>query len=136
MILRYLSTLRPLVFVLFAMAAAHPPSSPPPRSSGGDGPSNTAWLTLACGVVSWLFLPVIASIVGIFVGRGEIRAIEEGRSPQSGELVVKIGYYVCIANLALTVFSGCCGAAVFIAIWGGILSVGSFAVFAEAIQNL
>lgn len=130
----FLTFVRPLV-ALLTMAATDPFSPPPPRKAG-EGPSNAAIMTLVCGIVSWLFLPVIASIVGIFIGRGELRAIEEGRSPQAGELITKIGYYVCIANLALTIFSGCCGAAVFVAVWGGVISVGSFAVFTEAIQNL
>ena len=120
---------------LFTLMSAAGPSAPPSR--GGDGPSGAAIMTLVCGVVSWLFLPVLAALVGIFVGRGELKAIREGRSPQSGELITKIGYYVCIANLLMTILGGCLSFALIALIWGGVIAgVGGIAIFQEIANAL
>lgn len=105
-------------------------SSPPPQTaSSGQGPSSAAWITLACGILSWFMLPLIASVVGVFVGRGELKAIKEGRSPQAGETITTVGYYVSIANIVLTVVGGCVAGVVTLLIWGGVLaSLGGLAI--------
>ncbi len=117
------------------MLAAGPPSTAPSGSS--KGPSGAAWFTLICGIASWFFLPLIASVVGIFIGRGELKAIREGRSDPSGELITRIGYYVSIANVAMTVIGGCVSVAIVAAIWGGLIAgIGGLAIFGELAQQL
>lgn len=120
---------------LMTFAAARPPSAPPSGSS--EGPSGAAWVTLVCGIASWFFLPLIASVIGIVVGRGELKAIREGRSPASGELITKIGYYISIANVVLTVVGGCLSVALVVAIWGGLIAgIGGLTFLNEFAQQL
>lgn len=130
-----MQTILMLLSTLSTFAAARPPSSPP--SGKSDGPSGAAWLTLICGIASWFFLPLLASVVGIFIGRSELKAIREGRSPQSGELITKIGYYVSIANVVTTVVGGCLSAALVVMIWGGLIAgIGGLTIFSEIAQQL
>lgn len=115
------------------MSANH---SPPPSGSS-DGPSGAAWATLACGIASWFFLPLIAALVGIFVGRGELKAIREGRSSAAGQTITQIGYYVSIANIVLTVVGGCISVAIVVMIWGGLIAgIGGLAIFGELANSL
>lgn len=108
-----------------------------PPSGSNDKPSGAAWMTLGCGIASWFFLPLIASVVGILIGRGELKAIEQGRSSQAGELITKIGYYVSIANVVITVVSGCLSVALIVMIWGGLIAgVGGLAIFGELANSL
>lgn len=123
--------------ILLSLRIAAGPSSPPPASGKNEGPSGAAIVTLVCAVVSWLFLPMIAAIVGIIIGRGELKKIERGESPQAGELIAKIGYFACIANLVVTIVGGCLSIGVVIAIWGGLLAgAGGLAIFSELANSL
>lgn len=117
------------------MLAGAPHHSPPSGSS--QGPSPTAWLTLVCGIVSWFMLPLVASILGFFLGRGELKAIAEGRSPAAGETITKLGYYLSIANIVLTVVGGCISTAIVLLIWGGVIAgIGGLAIFSELAGHL
>lgn len=121
--------------ILMFLSMVMGPSTPP--SGKSEGPSGAAWVTLICGIASWFMLPLIASVVGIFIGRSELKAIEEGRSPQAGELITKIGYYVSIANVVLTVVGTCFSFAIVALIWGGLIAgVGGLAIFGELANSL
>jgi len=123
------------IYMLLSMVMGAGPSMPP--SSKSESPSGAAWLTLICGVLSWTFLPLIAAFVGIIVGRGELKAIESGRSPQAGEMITKIGYYISIASVVLTVFGFCFSFAIVVLIYGGLIAgVGGLAIFSELANSL
>lgn len=123
------------IFMLLSMVMGAGPSTAP--SGKPNSPSGAAWLTLICGIASWLFLPMIASFIGIIIGKGELKAIEQGRSPQAGEAITKIGYYVSIANIVLAVLGTCFSFAIFALIWGGVIAgVGGLAIFGELANSM
>ncbi len=50
-----------------------------------------AWTTLALGVGSWLFFPVVGALGALVCGMMELRKIKEGTSSPDGEMLVTIG---------------------------------------------
>lgn len=56
---------------------------------------------LACCLPIGIFtLPI--SIVGIVLGKMEMSAISEGRAPQAGETMAKVGFYLGIVSAAIS----------------------------------
>ncbi len=109
------------------------PQHKPPMA--GDQPSTNAYVTLACGILSWILLPLIVAVVGAFIGRSELKAIREGRSPAAGETITKAGYWICIANIVFSIFAGCATVALVIAISAGMIGVASLPVIFEGLQQ-
>lgn len=79
------------------MADAPPNGSPPP-----PGASGKAIAALVMGILSLICCGFFAGIPAIIVGRSEMTAIREGRSPIAGESVAKVGYILGIIG---TIFS-------------------------------
>lgn len=58
------------------------------------------FLTCCVPFTSIFFL--VTSIVGAVLGKMEMNAINEGRAPQAGETMAKVGFYLGIASAALS----------------------------------
>lgn len=101
--------------------------SRPPRG-GEQGASETsaspmAWAALALGVMSWVPLPVVAAIAGAIIGWMELGRIERGESPQGGETIARIGFWLSVANLAVTIFVASLGVILWFAFGVAILAL-------------
>ncbi len=105
----------------------NPPIPPSPTTSGPAGtpaaaPSNTrAIVALILGILSMpCFCGFLTGIPAIILGHLEMKAINEGKSPESNRNLAKIGYILGIVGTALT----CLGAIAYVAlialgIWSG-----------------
>jgi hypothetical protein len=90
-----------------------PPSMstpPPPPSSGGmntGGSAGTnAIIALVAGILSYVFCPFIMGIVAWIMGKGELGKIDRGESSEAGRTMAKIGMWLGIVNVALSVLFG------------------------------
>ncbi|XZE44277.1 hypothetical protein SH467x_003877 [Pirellulaceae bacterium SH467] len=85
--------------------AAQPlPANQKPTTSSGQG-----LLVLSLGLISWFLCPTvlgapICSIVTLILATNELKRIAEGRSPRSDRVMVLIGMWLAIGNLALSAF--------------------------------
>ncbi|MCB0722010.1 MAG: DUF4190 domain-containing protein [Ignavibacteriae bacterium] len=84
-----------------------PPPPPPPSGgstgSSGESASTNAIIALVLGIAAYVCLGIFAAIPAWIVGKKEIKAIEEGRSPQAGLTMAKIGMWLGIVNVILSV---------------------------------
>lgn len=92
-----------------------PPSMstpPPPPSSGGmnmntGGSAGTnAIIALVAGILSYIFCPFILGIVAWIMGKGEISKIDRGESSEAGRSMAKIGMWLGIVNVVLSILFG------------------------------
>ena len=90
-----------------------PPSMstpPPPPSSGGmntGGSAGTnAIIALVAGILSYVFCPFILGIVAWIMGKGELSKIDRGESSEAGRTLAKIGMWLGIVNVALSILFG------------------------------
>lgn len=94
-----------------------PPTSmstppPPPPSSGGmnmntGGSAGTnAIIALVAGILSFVFCPFILGIVAWIMGKGELSKIERGESSEAGRTMAKIGMWLGIVNVILSILFG------------------------------
>jgi hypothetical protein len=79
------------------------------------GASTNAIVALVLGILSLICCGCIAGIAGIIVGKGELAAINEGRSPEAGRGMAQIGMILSIIGTVLSVL-GAIGYAVMIAL--------------------
>ncbi len=83
-----------------------PPSTTPPTST-----SSKALVSLILGILSLVCFGFLAGIPAIILGRMELKAIDQGLSPESNRNMAKIGYILgligtiltCLASLAYVV---------------------------------
>jgi len=83
---------------------------PPPQQYGyadqapgrQGGASGRAIAALVLGIISVVMCCTPAGIVGIVLGKMEMNAIQEGRAPQAGGSVAKVGFYLGIVATALS----------------------------------
>jgi hypothetical protein len=88
-----------------------PPPPPPPPQSGnttvsGGSASTNAIIALVCGILSYIFCPFILGIVAWIMGKGELGKIERGESSEAGRTFAKIGMWLGIVNVILTILAG------------------------------
>jgi hypothetical protein len=92
-----------------------PPSMttpPPPPSSGGmnmgagGSASTNAIIALVAGILSYIFCPFILGIVAWIMGKGELGKIDRGESAEAGRSMAKIGMWLGIVNVILSVLFG------------------------------
>jgi hypothetical protein len=92
-----------------------PPSMstpPPPPSTGGmgSGPGGSAGtnaiIALVAGILSYIFCPFILGIVAWIMGKGELSKIDRGESSEAGRSMAKIGMWLGIVNVILSVLFG------------------------------
>lgn len=85
------------------------PAPPAPATTPGTGaaPSpadNTkAIITLVLGILSLICCGFFAGIPAIFVGRSELKAIDEGRSSENNRNMAKIGFILGIVGTILSI---------------------------------
>jgi hypothetical protein len=85
---------------------------PPPPTSGGmntgsGGSAGTnAIIALVAGILSYVFCPFILGIVAWIMGKGELGKIDRGESPEAGRTLAKIGMWLGIVNVALSILFG------------------------------
>ena len=128
--------LRPLI-AFFSVLSAQPPSSPPSPNSGGQSASGLAIATLACGIGAWTILPGIAAPNGLNLGWIELKNIKNGKSPEAGELITKIGFYASLANILLAVLGTCASVVFIVLIYAGVIAgIGGLAIFSEIANSL
>lgn len=109
-----------------------PPSQPPRGAGAKEEPSGMAYATLGLGIASWFFLPVVAAIVGAIIGWVELKKIERGESPAKGKSVTQVGFWLSVANIALTVLGTCAAVAVVVFVFGGLSAAMAAAGLSEA----
>lgn len=85
------------------------PPPPPPPSAGmnaGGSASTNAIIALVAGILSYVMCPFILGIVAWIMGKGEIGKIERGESSEAGKSLAKIGMWLGIVNVILSVLFG------------------------------
>lgn len=81
-----------------------PAYNPPPQQMGSQGgASSNAIVALVCGILSFIFCPVVLAIVAWIMGKKELAAIDRGESPEAGRTLAKIGMWLGIVNIILSV---------------------------------
>lgn len=65
--------------------------------------SNRAIASMVCGLLSFLFCPVVTAVVAVILGQMELSAIKQGTAPPAGKSIAQIGLYSGIANLVIFV---------------------------------
>ncbi len=110
-----------------ANSGYEPPSQPPRPGSGGqgqgEGASGMAIATLVLGIGSWFILPLIGSIAGAILGRIELNNIKRGDSPAAGKTIAQIGFWLSVANIALSVFGTCVAVALVLFVYGSFFAM-------------
>lgn len=106
----------PIMYTDFGAPPPPPPPSmstpPPPPSAGGfnqgsGGSAGTnAIIALVCGILSYVFCPFILGIVAWIMGKGELGKIDRGESSEAGRTMAKIGMWLGIVNVILSVLFG------------------------------
>ena len=85
------------------------PPPPPPSGQGtpsSESASSSAIIALVLGIASWICsLGLLTGIPAWIIGKKEIKAIEEGRSPQSGKLMAQIGMWLGIIMTILSIIA-------------------------------
>lgn len=83
-----------------------PPPPTPPGSMGSDGSaSSNAIFALVLGILSYVACGIIAAIPAWIMGRNELNAINAGRSPEAGRSLAKIGMWLGIINVVISVLA-------------------------------
>lgn len=93
-----------------------PPSSPP---NADNKPSTEAVIALIAGISSWVMFPVIGAVIGMILGWSELKKIKTGEKPAAGKMYAQAGFYLSLANIALSVL-GTCG---FLALYFGLFAL-------------
>ncbi|MDX1386064.1 MAG: DUF4190 domain-containing protein [bacterium] len=80
------------------------PAAPASAPSGAPNPADNtkAIITLVLGILSLICCGFFAGIPAIFVGRSELKAIDEGRSSESNRNMAKIGFILGIVGTILS----------------------------------
>lgn len=86
------------------------PPPPPPAggmnmNTGGSAGTN-AIIALVAGILSYIFCPFILGIVAWIMGKGELGKIDRGESSEAGRGMAKIGMWLGIVNVILSVLFG------------------------------
>lgn len=86
------------------------PPPPPPPSAGnmntGGSAGTNAIIALVAGILSYVFCPFILGIVAWIMGKGELGKIDRGESSEAGRTMAKIGMWLGIVNVILSVLFG------------------------------
>ena len=86
------------------------PPPPPPPSAGnvnmGGSAGTNAIIALVAGILSYVFCPFILGLVAWIMGKGELGKIDRGESSEAGRTLAKIGMWLGIVNVILSVLFG------------------------------
>jgi len=95
------------------------PPPPPPPNTGQEGSASTnAILALVLGILSYLMCPIILAIAAWIMGKNELKAIDNKQSPEAGRSLAKIGMWLGIINIILSIIG--------IIIFGLLFALGMF----------
>lgn len=88
--------------------APPPPSGynappPPPPMGQNQGASSNAVIALVLGILSYIMCPVILGIAAWVMGKNELKAIDEGKSPEAGRMMANIGKWLGIINIIFSI---------------------------------
>ncbi|MEB2329364.1 MAG: DUF4190 domain-containing protein [Ignavibacteriaceae bacterium] len=74
------------------------PPSPPSYNTGNTGgsASSNSIIALVLGILSWIMCGILAAIPAWIIGKKEVNAIDEGRSPAAGRTMAVIGMWLGI----------------------------------------
>lgn len=75
-------------------------AGPPPQSQSA---STRAILALVCGIAAFVSCGCISAVPAAILGHAEVKAIESGEAPPAGKTLAQVGFWLGIANVALTV---------------------------------
>lgn len=112
--------------------SGYQPPSQPPRSGGGggggsqgplDGASGLAIATLVLGIGAWTILPILGAVAGAILGWVELNNIKRGESPAAGKTITQIGFWLSVANLALSVLGTCAAFALIFFVYGSLAAM-------------
>ncbi len=67
-----------------------------------------AIVSLISGILSWVFLPVLAAVVGIITGNNAKKEIAASNGQQSGESLAKIGVIISWINIGVSILAVVC----------------------------
>src|SRR5687767_16040852 len=79
-----------------AMSYPVQPASGPPQIQYPPVPASASGMAVAAmilGLMSWVFGGLFAAIPAVILGKMELNAIDEGRSPASGRSFAQIGFW-------------------------------------------
>jgi hypothetical protein len=79
---------------------------PPPASPPASPTSTSAIMALVLGILSLACCGFFTGIPAIFLGRSELKAIEEGRNSESNRALAKIGMILGIIGTVIMVLFG------------------------------
>jgi hypothetical protein len=80
-----------------------PPVAPNPDSGGGA--SSNAVIALVLGILSFIGCGILAAIPAWIMGKRESNEINAGRSPEAGRTMAKIGMWLGIVNVILSIIA-------------------------------
>ncbi|MDQ3019098.1 MAG: DUF4190 domain-containing protein [Bacteroidota bacterium] len=89
-----------------------PPPPPPPQYNAppppvspntGGGASSNAVIALVLGILSFIACGLFAAIPAWIIGKKELNEIDSGRSSESGRTLAKIGMWLGIVNVILSI---------------------------------
>ncbi len=100
-----------------------------PRQYTPTPPTNTmAIVSLVASILSWVFFPFVAAIVGVVTGHMARRAIKASYGAESGDGLAIAGLIIGYLNLA----TYCFALLFFVLIFGSVFGLSACAVLAES----
>ncbi len=89
------------------------PPPPPPQMPYNQGPpsgmqggaSSNAIISLVLGILSYISCGIFVAIPAWIIGKKELAEIDAGRSPENGRTMAKIGMWLGIVNVILSVIA-------------------------------
>ena len=87
------------------VAPSTAPQGTPPPPTGNKQDNTKAVVTLVLGILSIVCCGFFAGIPAIFVGRSELKAIDEGRSSEQNRSLAKIGFILGIVGTILSILA-------------------------------
>ena len=88
-----------------------PPPPPNPYNQGPQQPgmqggaSSNAVIALVLGILSYIACGIFVAIPAWLIGKKELAEIDAGRSPEAGRTMAKIGMWLGIVNVILSVIA-------------------------------
>lgn len=79
-----------------------PNSSPTPTTPASKGENTKAIIALVLGILSLICCGFFTGIPAIFVGRSELKAIDQGLSPEGNRTLAKVGFILGIVGTILS----------------------------------
>lgn len=100
-----------------------------PQLPATNRPTNTmAIVSLVAGILSWVFFPVIAAIVGVVTGHMARSEIKASMGAQSGDGLAIAGLILSYINLA----TSCLSLLLVLLLFGGMFGLSACAILSES----